>query len=374
VLDVLGRAETAPTLAELAGDLDALASAEGPWLVSTPLANIRLNEPVIEVAEEAVLWQSTLGREWLEDRTAASGDTTAFDVHKLLGDRISQPTEWTAFDGVPVDTRRGAALLTVEDGVAGLALPRARSRAQYAIAVWTILSPPNDYELLPDLGIWVPQPHIHWLQRFKQKEDEAWIAKERVRGGSITHWAPYTAPDRDVLRAPFEAFAHLDHRCAQALLSAALNLFNARRRSRSELSAQLRNTMAALEVLCEKEGELGAAEGRWGKVSARFDVWTELEKRGYSTDDIDQLQKRLKYARNIATHGSDAALLDLGYPEQAQRQVSKSDVLPGTDFAFSILAADLAPLRFALGSVMRSLFKVARESGWDDDDFEAQFQ
>jgi hypothetical protein len=374
VVDSVAEAEQSLELADLAQGLLTLAAAEGPWLVSTPIANIRLEEPVIEVGSGAVLWHATLGTDWLEDRDAASDDRSAFDVHKILGDRVPPPTEWAAFDGTAIDTRRGATLLTVEDGVAGLALPRARSRAQYAIAVWTILSPPDELELLPDVGVWVPQPYIHWRQRFKRKEEDAWVPKQRTRGGDITFWAPYTAPDRGTLTAPFEAFAHLDRRCAQSLLSAALNLFNAGRRSRTELSAQLRNTMAALEVLCEEEGALWAAEGRWKNVAARFDVWTELTKRGYDQNDLGELQERLKWARNIATHGADSALLDLGYPEKAQRQVAKAKVVPGTDFAFSILAADLAPLRFALGFVLRELFKVARDSGWDDAVWEAQFQ
>lgn len=373
LVDTVASAAKTPTLGQLARELDTLAATEGPWLVSTPIANIRLAEPVTAVAPEAVLWQAILGPQWLEDRDAASGDTSAWAVHKILGDRISQVTEWTAFDGQPIDTRRGATLLTVEEGVPGLALPRARSRAQYAIAVWTILSPPDELELIPDVGTWVPQPHIHSRQRFKRREREAWIGKEIVRGGGASHYAPYTAPPADVLVAPFEAFAHLDRRCAQALLSSALNLFTASRRSRNQLSGQLRSTMASLEVLCEKPGELWAAEGRWATVAARFNVWQEVASRGYSHQELEELQKRLKYARNVATHGSDAALLDLGYPEQEKRQVTKTKIVPGTDFAFSLLAADLAPLQFALGLVLREVLRVVRESAWDDNAFEAQF-
>ena len=372
IVDVLARLDTAPTLPELVTDLRDLAAAEGPWLVSTPLANITMTVPVIEVAPDAVLWRATLGREWLKDRWAR-GDRSAFEVHEMLGDRIAQPVEWSEVDGIPLDTSRRATLLTVENGVPQLALARARSRAQYAIAVWTILSPPTDHELPPDVGVWVPQPRIEWGQRYKRKEDGAWIPKERVRGGGVFHWAPYTAPDAETLAAPFEAFAHLERRCAQALLSAALNLFNARRRSRTELSTQLRNTMAGVEVLCEEEGALWQAQGRWEKVAARFDVWSELETRGYEANELSKLQERLRWARNIATHGADAALLDLGYPAQVSRQVAKNKFAPGTDFAVSALAADLAPLRFALGYVLRKVYEVTRRSGWDDKVFEGQF-
>jgi hypothetical protein len=55
------------------------------------------------------------------------------------------------------------------------------------------------------------------------------------------------------------------------------------------------------------------------------------------------------------------------------RQVAKGKFAPGTHFAVSALAADLAPLRFALGHVLRAMFSVVRKSGWDDNVFEAQF-
>jgi hypothetical protein len=373
VVDLLAERDDILELSDLADQLDALAAAEGPWLIATPIANIAMDRAVISLGPNSVLQQAVAGQEWLGDRSAASGDTSGFEVHDLLGDRLPQVTQWAAGEAGPLDTRRGATLLTVEDGVPALALPRARARAQYAIAVWTILSPPEAFETWPDLGTWVPQPYIHWQQRFKVKEDDAWIAKQPTRGSNVTQYSPYPTPVDDVLHAPFEAFANLDKRCAQALLSASLTLAHAMRRSRHELSAQLRNTMACLEVLCEKENEISAAQARWEAVAGRFDVWSELSHRNYSDDDIAKLQLRIKRGRNIATHGADAALLDLGYPESAQRKVGRDKFAPGTDFAYSALAADLVPLRFALGFVITKLFDVARASGWDDATFEAQF-
>lgn len=46
--------------------------------------------------------------------------------------------------------------------------------------------------------------------------------------------------------------------------------------------------------------------------------------------------------------------------------VGKNAFAPGTDFAYSAPAADLVPLRFALGFVIERLFTIARESNWDD--------
>jgi len=247
VVDELAGADEATTLDRLAARLRELADSEGPWLVSTPLAQITLPEPAIKLADDAVLWRAELGTEWMEERFAGSEDNSEFDLHRMLGDRISRPTRWVKFsDDSRVDTRRGATLLTVEEGVIGLALPRARARAQYAVAVWSALSPPEERQLLPELGIWVPQPHLQWRQRYKLREHDAWIARERTRGGGIYHWGDYPAPESDLLRIPFEAMAALDHHCAQALLSASLALLQSSRASRSPLSEQLRNLHAAI--------------------------------------------------------------------------------------------------------------------------------
>ncbi|MET0602091.1 MAG: hypothetical protein ABW167_08900 [Baekduia sp.] len=373
VVDLLMDRADDPELIDLAQEIDTLAASQGPWLVATPIANIELDRAVIQVGTDAVLLRAVVGREWLTDRSAVGDDDSSLAVHKLLGDRISPVTQWTHGEDTPLDTRRGATLLSVEEGVPGLALPRARARAQYAIAVWTVLSPADQFQLSPDLGTWVPQPSIHWQQRYKLKEEDAWIPKQLTHGGGAFHYTPYPAPSDEVLKLPFDAFANLEKRCAQALLSASQNLAHAMRRSRHELSAQLRNTMACLEVLCEKEGEQFAAEARWEAVAARFDVWSELAHRGYTEADIANLQLRVKRGRNIATHGSDSALLDLGYPESAQRKVAKNKYAPGTDFAYAALAADLVPLRFALGFVIDKLFEVVRTSNWDDATFEAQF-
>lgn len=376
VLDVIESEDDVVSLGALAGKLLDLARAEGPWLVATPIANIRLTDAVVELGPQTVLRRTYQGREWLTDRFATTDEDVAADcrVRAILGERLATDTQWVQFEDVPVDTTRGATLLWVHDGVPSVALARARARAEYAIAVWSLVAPPSRFEVVPDLGLWVPQPTIYWLQRYKQKTNGSGIGSESVRGGGVRRYAPYTAPDPDVLKLPFEAFERLDRRCVQALLSASLSLHYGMRRSGNELSAQLRNTLASLENLCEKEGDLWAADGRWDTISNRLGVWAKVtDEFAYTTDDITEVQKRVKAARNIATHGADAALLDLGYPSAAQRKVSESLFRPGTDFAYTALAADLEPLRYALGEVIASLWQTMRASDWDDTVFEQQF-
>ena len=375
ILDELASRDDVPSLQELADGLRKLAVAEGPWLVSTPLANIRLREPVIGLADDVVLRKAELGTEWMDDRFAGSGDISEFEVHRLLGDRISRPTRWLQQpDGARVDTRRGAALLSVEEGTIGLSLPRARAKAQYALAVWATLSPPADRELLPDLGSWVPQPHLQWRQRYKRREEGAWASREMVRGGAIFQWDDYPAPEADTLCVPFEAIEARENRCAQALLSASLALFQASRASRYQLSEQVRNIQVAVETLCEPRLSEWGADERWRHVADHFDVWSELSKLGYELADVDTFQERLNIARNVATHSADAVLLDMDYPSRVLRPVRGGRAFAhGEDLAFSALSADLSPMRFAVRYVLKELFSEVRASGWDDSTFESFF-
>lgn len=372
VVDLVREAGDDITLAALADILDELARSEGPWLVSTPLANIELAEPMIKVADEAALLGAIRGTQWLDDRWGGHGES-GLAMQNILGDYLSQVTEWAELDNQRFNTGRGASLLTVEEGTAPLALPRARARAQYALSVWAVLSPPAENQLLPDIGIWIPQPTLQWRQRYKRKEDDVWPHKERERGGGISVWAPYRAPAADVLSAPFEAMAARERRSAQALLSSAHALVQGGRRSRISLSEEIRGTIAAIELLCEREPLAHDAFDRWTVIAERLGVWEKAGIRGYAPEDIADLHDRLRFARNVAMHGADAVLLDLGYPEDAERRVARKKNAAGTDFAFAALAADLEPLRSAVRHVLRELFTLMRASSWNDEEFEAQF-
>lgn len=99
-----------------------------------------------------------------------------------------------------------------------------------------------------------------------------------------------------------------------------------------------------------------------------------MAKRGFSQLEIDGAQERLRLARNVASHGSDAVLLDLGYPVETDRPISKQKQLRGEDLAFSALASDLAPVRFAIRWALAQLFERMRECDWDDAVFESGFE
>jgi hypothetical protein len=336
------------TLDRLATRLQEVADSEGPWLISTPLAHITLPEPAIKLADDAVLWRAELGTEWMEERFAGSEDNSEFDVHRMLGDRISRPTRWVKFsDGSRVDTRREATLLTVEDGVIGLALPRAgpgpvrHRNLERAFPARGAPASSGARHLgsaaTPAVAPALQGARTRCLDRPRAHPRRRHLSLGRLPGAGAR-----------LLRIPFEAMAALDRRCAQALLSAALALLQSSRASRSPLSEQLRNLHAATEALCEPAPGAPGAHRRWRRLADRLGISGELAKRGYEEADVDAFQERLNVARNVVTHGSDAALLDLGYPADAERALPGGRRASGEDLAFSAVNADLAPVRRSL--------------------------
>lgn len=376
IVYVLGDLDDVPSLADLAEQLLEAAKEEGPWLISTPLANISLPAAMLPIDERTVLQRAYLGRDVQDDEY-----NDVVDAHaKIFGeirDYLSPPGRWLApgrRGEDAVDTSRAAALLTIEDGTRGIAMSRARAKAMYALAIWTITSPPGDFTQLPDLGIYGPQPFLHMPQRSKEYDPGEWISNKRASLGEIRHPSEYEVPVDDMLPLPFEALrAARDSRSAQALLSASWAAFEAARGSRFLLSERLRHILVAVETLGEPEPGKKMNWRRWTNLSKRYGVHDELRGRGYSEEEITRAEARLKNARNIATHGADAALIDLGFPEGVERALMGGQSVPGEDLGFPALSADLTILIFGVQHVLDKLLRLQRDAGWDDDEFERQF-
>jgi hypothetical protein len=380
ILDVLADSLKVPTLDELANELRRLAGQDGPWLVSTPLTGIEMaaDEPAIKIDNQTVLWRTHLGdQSWqgVPQDVRDADDASSLAVFKMLGDHLERPSQFLTFTGrgEEIDTGRAATLLTIEDEAIGLALPRAEAKAQYAIAVWVLLSQPGADRTVPDLGVWAPQPHIHVRQRYKRLEHGVWPAKEPTQGGGIWINRGYEVPDLATLRTPFQAFAVKDRRCAQALLSSSLALHTASRGSRHQLSERLRAVRSAIEMLCESPPGKSDAEPRWEQLVARYGIEKTLAERGYEQGDAEAISRRLRIARNVATHGADSVLLDLGWPAGVHRPGPGKAVTKAEDLGVAALHADLTMLGLAVRLVLREMWPAVRDSGFDNAAFETLF-
>jgi hypothetical protein len=355
-------------------------SETGDWLVSIPIANASLDRPWAPAGPAAALrrthgWRQPTTTQQ-EEADGAEAVSAEFDVYKHLEDRLSPDVRMfrVAPDTV-IDTKRLVTLLVVESGARPMALQQARAKAHYAIAAWSVLSPPERWHLLPDIATWFPQPDTHHEIEHKRLEPGEWIGKERTQGRALRQYAPYELPDDGVLAAPFEAFAKLDKRAAQALLTSTAAYYVAARGSRSQLSAQVREVRRSIECLCEPVpgSKTGSARKRWKRLSRRCDVWKRVtEARAYTPQSIGELQSRLINARNIGTHGADAALLDLGWTA-GDRPLLGGKVAEDTDLSLAALNRDLSPALFAVGEALRAVWQKMREADFDETEFEKLF-
>lgn len=375
-LEFVLAAETAPSPEDVTAGLLETVADDAVRLVSTPLANMVLDRTWAPLGPNAALWRPD-GSDETPDAEARDEDAaiqSAFAVRRHLGDQLrAAPRVLRLSSGRTIDTRRTVTLISKEEGPPDRAVSAARAKARYALATWTILSPPDRWHLSPELSIWSPQPYLYQYATHKRYESDRWHSRDQTEGGGMREWAPYPLPNDEILVAPFEAFAAIDRRSAQALLSATAALDAAQRASRASLSEQIRSVRAAVECLCEPApGERGALK-RWERLATRLRVWDEIARdRAYTPSTITALQSRLIDARNISAHGADAALIDIGW-SAGDRPLDRGRIAEESDLAANALRRDLGPMKFAVGEALRALWPKLRVAEFDDDVFEDYF-
>lgn len=147
MLDFIRSCQAPPSLDEIADALRSAGGDEGQWLTQIPLANILVDRPWAAAGPTAAVLRavdSATGVEGGDVEGAEEEATQArFDVYNHLGDRLEGITRTLRREsGVETDTRRTASLLIVEDGPERMAYERARAKAHYAVATWSVLAPP----------------------------------------------------------------------------------------------------------------------------------------------------------------------------------------------------------------------------------------
>jgi hypothetical protein len=364
-----------PTIDWLIEKLEQRATDEGPWLVVTPLAHVESPARYIELSSVAALAE-------VEQRHDVGFDeehvSTTMEQWRHLRDRLEPRGRWLPTSRLapfPIDTGCRSALITVEEGTEGVAINRARTRALLALAVWTLFEAPAWRRMWPSVADWAPTPSFELSTKRKPFEPEVWIGAT-ARTASITHHGPYAPPaDRDLLRLPFDAMASATRRSAHVLLSAAWSLFQSRRfPSLLEATDRAFYLSTALAGLCEPPPpQTGGVLARWHHVRDRLDLRAELRDRGYTEAELDVAEERSYRFRNIAAHGGDAALVNLGYPADATRILKGQRTISGDQLAISVLNVDRRPMLWALREAVRLLFLEASRSGWDDQLFERNF-
>jgi hypothetical protein len=367
---VLASLDSAPTLDRLVNLLAGEGGEDTRHLVLTPLANLAPPADYTELSKDAALIRAPL----LDSREA-----------DLVGPAREQFGDWIrpSFrlhelrDGGEFDTRNGAALLSEEIGGAPVATDRARMKARYAIAVWSVLRPPSEEEIMADTGTWLPQPWIHQPQACTLMQTEPWMRRPAQREW-VAH-KEYEPPAGEAeLQLPFQAFGRVESsRSAQALLSASWSLAQAGRASRLTLSDRLIKLYAAVAALCDPGiRQVSGSEvlTRWNRLAVRVGTWEAIAQTRYRGLDPQLANERLKDARDIATHGADAVLLDLGYPIGRERKIAGRRVAEPSSLAVASLSSDLSALLHAARHATRTLWLETAAADWSDSKFFAYFE
>jgi hypothetical protein len=371
----LADAETAPTWEEAVEHLRQQVKAEGSWLVEVPVANMQMSSSSVALSESAMLARANTSRDWT---VADDSEPSRAEVFARLDDYIPLRPRWLAHDPKEprVNTRAGAAFLLVENATQQLAVSVAHSRARYALATWCMLKPPTLSELWPSLGDWAPQPWFNLSGNVKPYEPGKSRGTTSPRF-SLHMYAQYPAPEEDaVLCAPFEAISvAAEHRSARALLSASWSLYVSDRRPvELEVTERLTALVTVVMSLCDPGEPVSDDEvfKRWMTVADKLGAWDNEDLR-LSRERMRSLHARLRDVRNIAAHGSDAVLVNLGYPAAVVRTMRGARQVAGSELALAVIDSAWGPLAYAAGQVVRRLWAEGLKTGFDDEAFDRNF-
>jgi hypothetical protein len=355
------------------------AGEEGPWLVATPLANFLAPAPYTPVTDDAGLLQPTQDPKW-QPRFGPDDDGVD-ELRRHLSDHMQlRPRFMHASAVIPheLDTRVGACLVSIEAGTRAVALESARTRARYALAVWTLARGPGSRRLWPTVGSWAPQPYLRLGEEHKLYEPELFMGRSTKQGGVRHHSLFYEPPsDAAELGWPFIAMERApEHRSAGALLSATWALYQATHWPYElQLTDRMLYLQTAVASLCEAPGggDNRAMYDRWRALRTRLGLLQELAARGIEATDIEASEQRLSDVRNIAAHGIDSVLINLGYPTDRPRRFSKKRERGGEELALAQLYSELHPLQWMVRQALQRTWRTVVAANFSDDAFESGF-
>jgi hypothetical protein len=357
---------------ELVIELARRADGAHDWLIAVPLANLLPPRGYVLIEQGAVaLGMSVQEPDWdrNEDRPV-----DRLQMFRDLGDSLDAGIRWDQGDGTrgPLDTRMTAKLFFVQSGTETAAWSVAMTRTRLALALWCLLHRPTWREMWPTLGDWVPRPCVQYEIHRKLFQPGRWPSDGVARGRSQVEFGLYELPD-DVatIATPFEVMRLAPDRfSARAAASAAWSLYLAERQPNDlELTDELVHLRAAIEAICDTgDGTAASADVRWARITERWGVWREM-RAFYGQGELEDAKHLARDLRNIAQHGSDDVLVNLGYPPKRIRSLAGDRKLTGEQLGLARAAATVPVLRQAVRDVATRLVAEGRANGWDDEWF-----
>lgn len=370
-----------PTIGEVVAELRARASRQAAWMVEVPLANLLPRAEITAVGGRAVLVRSDSRKSRPRFDPHLSDP---FAIRRALGDELLPRGRWLPASPLrpeDIDRRVFAALVMVEEGTEYVAASVAQSRAQLAVALWCLLTPPRRTErrrpLWPNVATWSPAPTIEFGLQRKPYEPIVGRGTPR-RGNTITFYSPYRLTDAArYLPAPFKAMekAQRGSDAALSILSAARSLYLAARHPNDlERTERLVHVWQAKEALCYPghKGK-GKSEERWERLVVNLRLRSDLVQKGYTRREINDAFEAARSLRDLTTHLPDDVLVNLNYPHQRRVQLKGGRTLSARSVGLGLVADDWPVLLAAVNRGARLLAKRAIQNGWNSRSFHDVF-
>lgn len=245
--------------------------------------------------------------------------------------------------------------------------------ARYAIAVWTLARAPGGRRLWPTLGSWAPQPYVELGQEHKRYEPEVFLGRSAREGGVRAYAPVLRATDR---RGAAELAVCCDgagldtaqRRCSSVRHVGALSGHALAVRA----SAHRPHAVSAdcVASVCEdrKSAANPAMHARWQALRTRLGLLDELNDHGLDATDIEGAERRLSDVRNIAAHGTDSVLVNLGYPAERRRVFGKRE-RSGEELALAQLYSELRPMQWMVRQALQRVWSTVAAAGFSDEAF-----
>jgi hypothetical protein len=381
VVDYLAQTDR-PTLGRVVADLRRRARQDRIWLVEVPLLNLVLPRETVAVAEDAMLVRSDQTRRVGRRFGTHLKDVWAIQNH--LGDELTPRGRWltaSAASDADVDTRVGASLLLVEQGIEEVAVNLAGTRARLAVALWCLLSPPRSSRdprpPWPAIGGWTPAPYLELGIRRKLYQPGSFGGPAGLRGAEIRIHGEYGLTRSEAyLGAPFVAVnkSRDGALAARAVLSAARSLYLAQQiPSDLEGTERILHVWRAREALSDPGPRGGKADERWNRLVINLRLRSKLRAGGYSPEEIDEAFGLMRSLRDLATHMPDDVLINLDYPTHLRTHLRGGRVIDASNAPLAVIVADWPVLLATVRVAARRLAKGAIRNGWNDKWFHSRF-
>lgn len=378
VVETVADQESPIDFPTLVRELERRADAAGEWLVAVPLANFMVPGGYLCIEKGVAAVKMSVQDPGWKPWDGSDRDDDPFALFHDLNDKLDEGVRWHREDHPTgrLDTRMTAKLFLVEQGTETAALSVAMTKARLALAIWCLLDPPDAMTLWPATGEWQPRPYIRDDVVYKLYEPGQWIGSARTLGRRSYQLREYTITDQpQKLKAPFEMMRLAETIVApRAVASAAWALHLAERQpADQERTDSLVHLRTAIEAICDTGASpTGADERRWARITERLGMWKKM--RGvYGQRELEDAKRLAQDLRNIAQHGADDILVNLGYPPEAIRPTQGGRSLTGEQLGLARAAAAHPVLHRAVREVVSTLALDGITDGWDDERFRHQF-